>query len=387
MSLHRLFAVFGTTALLAGCAADASDAHPDRTGQAASAITQSLSIPAQMPSVNIDFAAHTATFPLHRAHGPDRRPAYFILTDTSNLAEAVRLGINWSPKLTHALGTAAVQHADIRRSDDGDDEDGDSLGFRVRLEGGVDFAPHRVVVPGPDLFPLGDGTAPGSIGDAKYSPLFAGRDGIVYNGPQIANKTGLHDKVVAIDYERMTVTMRLTAGFYNGRDVLYLSTDSSVPPIAALEAATYAPNLASAPNVGVDDPAVSAREAIIPIVNGAMGVDNPDRQGLRSAVAGEGDPLNIIREEPECSDPTVPASCSALQYSPLWDVHPVLWTQAAIDAGLRHRVTAHQDVEALFNAGQLVSAAPGGPSNQDPEIQGLRAAGVVVNCPPVFVAP
>jgi hypothetical protein len=132
---------------------------------------------------------------------------------------------------------------------------------------------------------------------------------------------------------------------------------------------------------------VSAREAIILIVNGAMGAANPDRQGLRSAVAGEGDPLNIIREEPECSDPTVPASCSALQYRPLWDVHPVLWTQAAIDAGLRHRVTAHQDVEALFDAGQLVSAAPGGPSNQDSEIRGLRAAGVVVNCPPVFVAP
>jgi hypothetical protein len=277
-----------------------------------------------------------------------------------------------------------VQHADIHRDDDGDDDD--SLGFMVRLEGGVDFRPQRVVVPGPELFPLGDGTAPGSAGDAKYSPLFADSDGVVYNGPQIANSTGLHDKVVSIDYEKMTATMRLTAGFYNGRDVLYLSTDASVPPVAALEAATYAPNLAAAPDPGVDDPAVSAREAIIPIVNGAMGVNNPDRQGLRSAVAGEGDPLNIIREEPECSNPSVPASCSALQYSPLWDVHPVLWTQAAIDAGLRHRVKAHQDVEALFNAGQLVTAAPGGPTNHDPEIDGLRAAGVVVNCPPVFVA-
>lgn len=277
-----------------------------------------------------------------------------------------------------------MQHADIHRDDDGDDDD--SLGFMVRLEGGVDFRPQRVVVPGPELFPLGDGTAPGSAGDAKYSPLFADSDGVVYNGPQIANSTGLHDKVVSIDYEKMTATMRLTAGFYNGRDVLYLSTDASVPPVAALEAATYAPNLAAAPDPGVDDPAVSAREAIIPIVNGAMGVNNPDRQGLRSAVAGEGDPLNIIREEPECSNPSVPASCSALQYSPLWDVHPVLWTQAAIDAGLRHRVKAHQDVEALFNAGQLVTAAPGGPTNHDPEIDGLRAAGVVVNCPPVFVA-
>ena len=96
----------------------------------------------------------------------------------------------------------------------------------------------------------------------------------------------------------------------------------------------------SAGDAGSDDPSKSAREAIIPIVNGPRGVDNPQRQGLQSAVAGEGDPLNIIREEPECSDPTVPANCSALQYSPLWDVTPVAWTQAAIDAGLRVRLAA-----------------------------------------------
>ncbi len=53
--------------------------------------------------------------------------------------------------------------------------------------------------------------------------------------------------------------------------------------------------------------------------------ENPQRQGLQSAAAGEGDPLNIIREEPECSDPSSPPNCSALQYSPLWDVHPVAW--------------------------------------------------------------
>jgi hypothetical protein len=74
-------------------------------------------------------------------------------------------------------------------------------------------------------------------------------------------------------------------------------------------------------------------------------------------------------------------------YSPLWDVHPAAWTQAAIDAGLRTLLTSHQQVEALFNQGLLVSAAPDGPVNHDPEVDGLRAAGVVVNCPPVFVAP
>jgi len=193
--------------------------------------------------------------------------------------------------------------------------------------------------------------------------------------------------VLAFDEKHMTVTIRMTAGFYLGRDVLYISTDASVTQIAAIENAIYAPNLAYAPVAGNDDPSVSSRLPIIPVVNGPMGVGNPQRQGLRSAVAGEGDPLNIIREEPECSDPNVPASCSALQYSPMWDVTPVAWTQQAIDAGQRRRITSHQDVEALFNAGWVVSAAPSGPENFDPEIRGLRAAEVVVNCPPMFVAP
>jgi len=230
-------------------------------------------------------------------------------------------------------------------------------------------------------------THAGPAGDRGYSPLFSFDGKVVYNGPQIANRTGLHGKVLSIDVRRHRVALRLTSEFYLGHNVHYLSTDASVTQIAALENAIYAPNLGTAPQAGSDDPSLSAREAIIPIVNGPRGVNNPQRQGLQSAVAGEGDPLNIIREEPECSDLAVPANCSALQYSPLWDVHPVAWTQAAIDAGQRTRLTSHQDVESLFNQGLLVNAAPDGPSNADPEIRGLRAAGVVVDCPPMIVDP
>jgi len=256
----------------------------------------------------------------------------------------------------------------------------------VHFSGTVDFSPTHVVVAGtaPNYFPPAT-AKPGSVGDASYTPLFTFGDGIVYNGAQVANRTGLHDKLLAIDYDAMTVTIRMTQGFYTGHNVLYISTDASDPVVAALESATYAPNLAAAPQVGNDDPAVSAREPIIPIVNGPLGIDNPERQGLNSAVAGQGDPLNIIREEPECSDPNIPDVCSALQYSPLWDVHPVVWTQAAIDQGIRRRLKDHQDVEALFKQGWLVNANPTGPENHDPEIDGLRALGVVVNCPPMVV--
>ena len=352
-------------------------------GSAATAAT-TQGIPNQLASaIALDKVNHTVTLPLYRGVVPSRGQVFYILTDTSDFGEALRLGINWSPKLHNALGTKAVQPARPLNTDEDSRLGRDSV---VKFAGGVDFRGQRSVVPGPDLFPVDPATHAGPVGDPAYSSMFTFGNGIVYNGAEVANNSGVHPKVLHLDPDAGIVTLRLTAGFYLGRNVLYLSTDASVTQIAALENATYAPNLAAAPQEANDDPAVSAREAIIPIVNGPRGVDNPQRQGLQSAVAGEGDPLNIIREEPECSDPAVPANCSALEYSPMWDVHPVAWTQAAIDAGQRVRVTSHQDVEALFNAGALVNAAPNGPSNQDPEIRGLRAAGVVVNCPPMFVA-
>ena len=346
-----------------------------------SAATAPLSIPNYLVSaIQIDNAHNTVTLPLYRAEAPGRGTTWFVITESSDLREAVRLGVNWSPKLTHALGTAAVQRAEL---DGGRKLSQDT---KVEFRAGVNFRGTRVVVPGPTLFPVDPATHAGPVGDAGYSPLFTFDGKVVYNGPQIANVTGQHGKVLSLDVRHRQATLRMTSGFYLGRDVHYLSTDASVTQIAALENATYAPALAAAPIAGNDDPSVSSRLPIIPVVNGPRGVDNPQRQGLQSAVAGEGDPLNIIREEPECSDPSVPANCSALQYSPLWDVTPVAWTQAAIDAGLRVRITSHQVAESLFNQGLIVNAAPDGPSQADPEIRGLRAAGVVVNCPPMFVA-
>ena len=36
-------------------------------------------------------------------------------------------------------------------------------------------------------------------------------------------------------------------------------------------------------------------------------------------------------------------------YTPIWDVAPVVWTQAAIDAGKRVRVTDEGDIANLFS--------------------------------------
>ncbi|MFN8080711.1 MAG: hypothetical protein U0Q19_14235 [Kineosporiaceae bacterium] len=348
----------------------------------ASAATAPLSIPHYLVSaIQIDTVHNTVTLPLYRGETSRRGTTWFVITESSDLREAVRLGVNWSPKLKNALGTPAVQRAEL--------EGGHRIGRArsVEFRSGVDFRGTRVVVPGPTLFPVDPATHAGSVGDRGYSPLFTLDGRIVYNGPQLANVTGRHGKVLSLDLAHRRVTLRMTSGFYLGRDVHYLSTEASVTQVAALENATYAPALAAAPTAGNDDPSVSSRLPIIPVVNGPRGVGNPQRQGLQSAVAGEGDPLNIIREEPECSDPAVPANCSALQYSPLWDVTPVAWTQAAIDAGKQVRITSHQVADSLFHQGLIVNAAPDGPSFADPEIHGLRAADIVVNCPPMIVDP
>lgn len=333
-------------------------------------------------AIAIDKVARTVTLPLFQGQARGYGTVWFVLTESSDFADAVERGVNWSPKLVNALGTSAVQHGDLAGTSL-DRSDG-----VVRFEGSVDFSKGRVVVPAPGLFPVDPTlTHAGPIGDASYSPLFTLGDGRVYNGAHVANRTGLHPKVLSIDYEKRQVTLRMTAGFYLDRDVLYISTEASDTVVAALENATFAPALAGAPRAGNDEPAVSAREPIILVVNGPTGASNPQRQGLQSAVAGEGDPLNVIREEPECSDPSDPASCSALEYSPLWDLHPVYWTDEAIAAGARTRLASHKEVEAAFQDGLVQNFAPSGPENQDHEIRGLRALDVIINCPPMFVAP
>lgn len=392
--------IFATLALfLAGCdAANAPTASPDDVSLDDPSQTQDFGPPdREIPAlfagaIDFDREARTVTLPLYTGEGPDGQAVYYIITETSDFRTSDFGDVNWAPKLANALSTEAVQTAAVRtrrgtpartpRTPPGGPRFVNLLQkglFTVQFPGTVDFSPERSVVPGPDLFPLDPASTAGSVGDAVYSPLFTVGGGLVLNAPHVANETGVHDDVLAIDEDAMTVTLTLVPGFYEEDPVLYISTEASQEDIAALESATYAPTLNAAPAAGNRTTEQSAREAIIPIVNGPRGIDHPERQGLRSAVAGEGPPLNIIREEPECSDPT---DCSALLYSPLWDVHPVVWTQAAIDADQQRRLTTHEDVIALFQDGALVSGAPNGVVNAD--LGGLRAAGVIVNCPNIF---
>src|ERR671914_1133222 len=306
-------------------------------------------------SADLNVEQGTATFPLFEGKSRDGDTVYYIVTEVSERAEARRLGVNWSPVLENALGTQAVQDATRTHG-------------TVVFEGTVDFAPDRVVVPGPEgsEFPP-TVSEPGSVGDAEYSPLFSVSGHSVVNATHIGNSTGLHDKVVSIDFANDQVVIDLTDGFYEDDPILYLSTDSSDKTAAAVEGATHAPNLGAAPEFGVADEESSALQALLSVVNGATGADNPDRQGLNSALRGEGDPLNVVAEVPDEDD-----------YSPLWDFHPAVWTEDAIANGDRALITDLDDVPDLLASGVLESAG-GGPANAD--FGGLRSAEFIINCP------
>jgi hypothetical protein len=86
-----------------------------------------------------------------------------------------------------------------------------------------------------------------------------------------------------------------------------------------------------------------------------------------SAILGEGSPLNITRRHP-----------GAEEYSPLWDVHPGVWTDGAIAAGERMLFDHHADVADAVQNGMILS---GGLGPMNPDLGGLRAAGFIVNCP------
>lgn len=308
-------------------------------------------------------------FPLHRgtSHG---QTVFYVLTEASDRGIANSMGINYAPKLLAAAGTAAVQKVTLN-------SDGS-----VNFPGTVTFGLGRVVVPGAGAatdpttaFPPSAIHIP-AAGDASYSPLIQMPDGTIFNAPQVANDSGQADKVLAIDKTNQTVTYAETEGRYDNRVVHYVSFDASLETAAALEDVTFAPNLNAAPSAGCADiisPHMGcAREPLIAFTNGQTGLDNPQRQGLSSAIVDRVPPLNILEEIPAgMADPGFPA------YSPLWDIHLAMWTVPVAQR------TRQADFATAFGL-----SIPGGPVASFPSgAQPLQASGFIVNCPAVSLNP
>ncbi|CAN5547232.1 MAG: hypothetical protein H0V12_12510 [Chloroflexi bacterium] len=327
----------------------------------------------------VDQDAMTVTLPLYRGELRNGRSVWYILTDTTDERNAEALGLNFSAKLNYAATGKAVRSGWLNEES--------TLIFD---RGGVDFSPERRVVPGeaPNFFPPAD-FQPGSVGGRNYTPLvrIENGGGHIYNAPVVAFNVeaddidfcegdvdyGLvHDRVLSICPEGDrggTVTLQMTPIFSFAKPTAYISTEASDPMVAALDAGTHAPALGDTV-VGFDDGAFSAVERLFPIANGPTGADNPQRQGLNSAlsdVGADGKPLPPVHVIGGL--PTV-----ALDYSPLWDLNLGEWTQEAIDNGYRSRLIDEFQLLAFVEQGWLTG--PGGAP--------FGSTGIVVNCPIVI---
>jgi hypothetical protein len=297
----------------------------------------------------VEHPDNTATLPLYRGLTGDGREAWFVVLDASDGKDAAALKVNQASKLANARDTDAVMHATCA-------DGGKRCGIaEAVLPATVDFSPEHVVEAGPAGFPP-DRAQPGSVGEAGYSPLVQLPDGRIVNAPHVANRTGLHDKVVEIDYAARKVRLKQTDGFQGGKAVKYISTDASFDVAAALEESTYAPKLNAAPFAGGDG-TDSSRASLAAFVNGQTGAANPNRQGLNSALLDHVSPLNVLFWNPTQG-----------RYSPLWDVFPAAW---AVPEGQR---TVQMDFGKVRNLAQKgIVTGPGGAP--------FGPGGFVVNCP------
>lgn len=274
------------------------------------------------------------------------KPAWYIILDAGDQAEAERLGVNFSKKLPNA-GDAA-RPATLRAD-----------GTFLFESGVVDFTPNRLLVPGDGDRPFPPLQAhPGSVGDTDYSPLVK-VNGIIYDAPVIAaavedavinfpsgnpNYALVHDQVVAIDPVHRTVTLSLINGYSFGKPVFYISTESSDPTVSAIEGNTFAPRMRRL-EVGIDDIARSGVERIFIATNGesAGGCDNPQRQGLSAAILDGHRPNNTFGGIPT----------TATDYSPVWDANLYEWTDDAIRKGYRGLLTEEFRILKLARDGYI----------------------------------
>jgi hypothetical protein len=328
-----------------------------------------------MKSALVDLEAGTMTLPLRRGQLASGEAVWSILTDVSDENLAKLHGVNYSAKMAYGITGKGARKGRFEK-------DGS-----FTFEGGkVDFSPKHVVKPGksPNFFPPEE-ARPGSVGDADYSPLVQldNAKSAVFNMPMVAFDISAEeldkmcdgkvdhgkvlDKVVAICPRDGTVTLSMTLGYTFSKPIFYLSTEANDPLVAALEGVTHAPALSDLPFALEDAAPGESAERIYVFANGPTGKDHPFRQGLNSALSDGGHgPLNVLGGVPTIN----------LDYSPIWRLFPVRWTEDAIAKGYRTKLTGAIDIENAGAKGIVESIAEGGGPP--------KAVGFLVNCPVVY---
>lgn len=329
-----------------------------------------------MKSAHIDLEAGTMILPLREGQLVSGEKVWSVLTDVSDENLANLHGINYSAKMAYGITGKGARTGRFEKD-----------GTFTFDQGKVDFSPERAIVPGdaPNFFPP-KSFAPGAVGDADYSPLVQldNAKSAVFNMPMVAydlsadelnamcdgavDHSKVHDKVTAICPRDGTVTLQMTLGYTFGKPIFYLSTEANDPLVATLEGAIETPALNDLPFALEDAAPGESAERIYVFANGPTGIDNPFRQGVNSALSDTGShgPLNVLGGIPTIN----------LDYSPIWRLFPIQWTEAAIEAGYRTKLTNAIDIENAGAKGIVESIAEGGGPP--------KAVGFLVNCPVVY---
>lgn len=316
-------------------------------------------------NINFTYRAAFVTLPLFRGLSPQGEPVDFIITDSSDFDVAQQMGLNFSPKMKHAVGSGA-QMVTL---------DGGTMKFK----GNVDFSPEHVVIPG-TLAPFPPRVAkPGAVADAQWSSMVVMPGGDVFNVQMVHNASGTHDRVKSIDLEKRTVTLSLLDGFQGGKQYFYhLVTDVSAELPAALENGVLSPRLANVAAFGQSMPLQpSALLGFSPVLNGLTDTKTHQDQGFAASIHNGGiDPINVFPVGPSNNDRS-----QSNNYSPLWDAHVSMWTEGAMQKGKVRRITSFEDLGRLVKSGMVTSASINPPGVNNPYVAGLRSTKAIINCP------
>ncbi|WP_428229042.1 DUF7482 domain-containing protein [Flavobacterium sp.] len=306
----------------------------------------------------------TVTLPLFIGISPNGKNVYYIITDASDYNIAKQMGVNYSPKLVNAIGSGGEQYVTIENG-------------HMKFKGNVDFSPNLSIVPGnaPDYFPP-QSYSPGAIADTEWSSIVVLPSGQVLNAQMVSNDTGNHDRLVAIDKNKMSVILSILDGFRGGKEYFFhLVTDATDNLPATLEKGVSASRLAKIPAFGKSLPTdKSAFLGFSPNANGITDISTGQGQGFSYSIHNAGvDPINVFPLAPKNEE-----SSLSNNYSPLWDAHVSKWTAQAFTDNKVRRITSIQDQKNLIAQGYLTSLAETGEVNS---FTGLRPVNLMINCP------
>ena len=222
--------------------------------------------------------------------------------------------------------------------------------------------------------------------------------GVVINAQQVANDSGLHDRVAVLDTspagqdnldnpnfspETASVALQLLDGWQGGAQYYFhIVTDTNNDGAAGIEKGVFAPKLGDIPTFG-NFPG-GAFLPFSPVVNGNPtegGDADGNVQGLNVASDSDyqdQDPTNTFPIDPDT------ITDGEYQYTPMWDAHLLRW-DASVPFASRVILKDFEQIDALLNDGEgdtpnsLSSFAVDGTTNANHF--GINSAGATINCP------